>query len=215
MEPAPHLDVRGADAAEWLARALACLGGGGALAIPTESFYGLAVDCRDRDAVGRLLKLKGYAPGRPVLLLAASVEQVRRLTCWNEARGAAALAQAFWPGPLTLVIRAAPGVELAACPTGTLAIRVSSHPVPRRLAGALGAPVTGTSANPAGSPPARTASEAAAYFPGGLGVVLDAGPCAGGRPSTLLDLSGGVPTVLRQGSVSPAALGEVLGRPVR
>jgi L-threonylcarbamoyladenylate synthase len=156
------------DAGGWAPRAADCLAAGGIVALPTETFYGLAVDPASAAAVRRLLALKGYRPPSPVLLLAGSVQQVEDLCRWSDVRGAAELAQEFWPGPLTLVLPLRAGRRLAACPGGSMAVRVPHHPVARELAGRFGGPISGTSANPAGERPSRTAEEVCRYFPRGL-----------------------------------------------
>ncbi len=182
--------------------------------MPTESSYGLAVDPRHVAAVGRLLQLKGYATGRPLLLLAASVEQVAELCRWTESPVAAALAASFWPGPLTMILTLRVGLSLPACPGGTVALRVSSHAIPRRIAEAFGHPVTGTSANQAGGVPLRRAPEVGTLFGGQVDLVLDGGETQGGPASTLVNLAHGRLELLRVGPVTRAALEDCLGGPV-
>jgi L-threonylcarbamoyladenylate synthase len=109
-----------------------------------------------------------------------------------------------WPGPLTLVLRACPSVpDGVTAGTGTIGVRVSSHPVARALVRALGAPVTAPSANPSGAEPPTTAAGVLAYFDGALDLVLDAGPTPGGLASTVLDATVDPPRVLRQGPLRP------------
>jgi len=196
----------------WLPAARDSLRAGGIVGVATETYYGLAADPADAGAVSRLLALKGHPAGRPILLLAAGVEQVAALCDIDAAPGAACLAAAFWPGPLTLVLPLRPGRTLPACPSGTVALRVPGLAVPRSLAAALGSPITGTSANPAGAAPPVTARQVADYFPVGLAMILDCGPAPGEEPSTLLDLSGAGPRLLRAGRVTRQALEAKLGR---
>src|SRR3989442_8646515 len=115
---------------------------------------------------------------------------------------ARALMARHWPGALTLVLRARPGVpEEVTAGTGTVGVRLSPHPVARGLVSALGAPVTAPSANPSGLEPPTTASAVLAYFRDAIDLVLDGGPTAGGEPSTILDTTVEPPRVLRQGAV--------------
>jgi tRNA A37 threonylcarbamoyladenosine synthetase subunit TsaC/SUA5/YrdC len=110
-----------------------------------------------------------------------------------------------------LILPLGPGRSLAACPGGTAAIRVPAHPVPRRLAQAFGGFLTGTSANRAGQPAARSAPEVVRCFPRGLELILDGGPTAGEEPSTLVDLCSAEPRLVRAGAVPPGEVASVLG----
>jgi tRNA threonylcarbamoyl adenosine modification protein (Sua5/YciO/YrdC/YwlC family) len=113
----------------------------------------------------------------------------------------------FWPGPLTLVVPASARVPVEVTGgRGTVAVRVPGLALPRRLAAALGRPVTGTSANLHGQPPCRTALEVAAAFGDQLDLVLDGGPTAAGKPSTILDLTGDEPRILREGLLPASSL---------
>jgi L-threonylcarbamoyladenylate synthase len=117
----------------------------------------------------------------------------------------------FWPGPLTIILPARPEVPaLLTGGTGGIGVRQPAQAVTGRLLRALGFPVTGTSANRAGAPPLTRAREVAGEFGDGVDLVLDAGPCAGGRPSTVVDVSRTPPRLVRPGAVTLAALAEVL-----
>lgn len=189
-----------------LSSAATVLTRGGVVAVPTETFYGLAVDPLDPGAVRRLLSLKGKPERSPILLLLAGAGQVEDVASDLPAPFFS-LAERFWPGPLTIVVRAASSlpVEITAG-TGTVGIRVPGLALARKLAEALGRPITGTSANVHGSAPCRTATEVVRAFPEGIDLVLDGGPTAGGAPSTVLDLSGATPRIVRQGAVPIVAL---------
>ena len=151
-------------------------------------------------------RLKVKAADTPVLLLAADIAQVEGVSV-DPPPAFSVLAAAFWPGPLTLVLPAAPGLSVEITGgRGTVGVRVPGLALPRRLAAALGRPVTGVSANLHRRTPPRTAAEVAAFFGDGVDVVLDGGPTPGGAPSTLVDLSGPRPRVLRQGIIPLAAL---------
>jgi L-threonylcarbamoyladenylate synthase len=208
-----RLAAAGGEAERGFEGALAALRAGLVVAVPTDTFYGLAVDPREPAAVARLLHLKGHPPGRAVLLLAASPDQVRGMA---NCEGAAEIERliSLWPAPLTLILPLRQGVVLSGCPAGTVAVRVPRAEAPRRVAADLGFPVTGTSANPAGALPAVDAAEVRRYFGAGVAVLLDGGKTPGVAPSTLLDLSGPEPLLRRAGGVSRAAVEEALGRSI-
>ena len=152
-----------------LARAASVLRGGGVIVFPTDTLYGLAADARNPRAVEAVVRVKGRAPAEPLPLVAADAGQVEREAAVMSPL-ARRLARRFWPGPLTLVVAArtslAPAVTAG---TGTVAIRVPDHIVARRLAELAGVPLTSTSANRSGFPPAATAAEAAAGLGRGAG----------------------------------------------
>jgi L-threonylcarbamoyladenylate synthase len=174
---------------------------GGVVALPTETFYGLAAAALDAGSVRRIFELKGRPESKPLLVLVDSVamaETVAHLT--PPARD---LMTRYWPGALTLVLPALPTVpSVVTAGTGTLGVRLSPHPIARGLVALLGEPVTAPSANPNGLAPPTSAVGVLAYFPGGLDLVLDGGPTAGGEPSTVLDLTAEPPRLLRQGAVA-------------
>lgn len=173
---------------------------GGVVAFPTDTLYGLAVNPRDHDAVARLFDLKGRPAGSPIPLVAADVAQAAQTGEMTEI--GRRLAGRFWPGPLTLVIRAGPAIdELIHQGLGTIGIRVPAHPVARALARGAQRAVTATSANPSGQPAAVTADEVRAAFGDRLDVVVDAGPARGGAPSTIVDVTTDPPRLVRAGAV--------------
>jgi L-threonylcarbamoyladenylate synthase len=173
---------------------------GGVVALPTETFYGLAAPALDSGAVRRIFALKGRPESKPLLVLVASaamVETVARVT--PRARD---LMLRYWPGALTLVLHALPAVPpVVTAGTGTLGVRLSPHPIAHGLVGLLGEPVTAPSANPSGLAPPTSAAGVLAYFPEGIDLVLDGGATPGGEPSTVLDLTTEPPRVLRQGAL--------------
>jgi L-threonylcarbamoyladenylate synthase len=183
-----------------LGRAAEVLRAGGLVAFPTETFYGLGAAALDGGAVQSVFLVKGRAESKPVLVLVDSPEMVSRLAEVSER--ARRLMARHWPGALTLVLPARPGLpaELTAG-TGTVGVRLSPHPVARALVRALGGPVTAPSANLAGAPPPTTAAEVLRAFDGVIALVLDGGPTPGGQPSTVLDVSVEPPRVIRQGPV--------------
>jgi L-threonylcarbamoyladenylate synthase len=185
---------------------------GRVIALPTETFYGLAADGLDGAALVAVNRLKGKPDGSPVLLLLSDADQVAGVAR-ELPESFEPLARRFWPGPLTLVLRACSSLPRAAAGggLGTVAVRVPGLGLPRRLAAALGRPISGPSANRHGQAPPTTAAQVREAFPQGLELLLDGGPTAGTAPSTILDLTGPRPRLLREGALSSAALGEFLG----
>jgi L-threonylcarbamoyladenylate synthase len=170
------------------------------VALPTETFYGLAAAARDASAVARIFELKGRPDSKPLLVLVDSVAMTETVASVTPA--ARALMAVYWPGALTLVLPALPVVpSVVTAGTGTLGVRLSPHPIARGLVELLGAPVTAPSANPNGLSPPTSASGVLAYFPEGVDLVLDGGPTPGGEPSTVLDLTAEPPRIVRQGAV--------------
>lgn len=185
--------------------------GGGVIAFPTETFYGLGVDPFNVPAVQRLYDLKGRSPQtRPILVLIRSRHELQALV--SEITPAAErLMQACWPGPLTLVFRAAetaPSVLTAG--TGTIGVRLSAYPDVQRVLEVIGGPLTGTSANRTGQPPATTADEVERAFGADVDLIVNGGPTPGGLPSTVVDTTVNPPRLIREGCVSQAALRAVL-----
>jgi L-threonylcarbamoyladenylate synthase len=192
---------------ERLDEALVRLKAGGVVALPTETFYGLAVRSFDGAAAARVNRLKGKPEERsPMLLLLADGAQVATV-CEKLPDLFETLAERFWPGPLTLIVPAGPRLpEEISAGLGTVAVRVPGLALPRRMAARLGEPITGPSANLHRQPPARTAGEVAAAFPTGVDLILDGGPAPGGASSTILDLTVTPPRIVREGQVPRLAL---------
>ena len=189
----------------WLQEVVEVLAAGGVVALPTETFYGLAADSRNREGISRVLQLKGRAPDHPLLLLTHDCAAARQISPAADGRFDD-LAAAFWPGPLTMILP--PGEPLPAeltGPTGGVGVRVPAAAIPRQIARALGAPITGTSANLAGEPPAAAATEVD-LDAGLLSGIVDGGATPGGTPSTLVDLTGAVARIVRNGAVPDSAI---------
>ncbi len=175
---------------------------GGVIAYPTDTFYGLGVDPKNPVAVKRLYEIKGRKADQPILLLIAKAEDVKEWTA--EINSASEnLMKTFWPGPLTLVFKAGADVprELTAG-TGNIGLRVPGNELTRNLLDFLGIALTGTSANVSGGSSPQTAEEAAASLGNTVDLILDGGRTAGGRPSTVVDVSTSQPFVLREGVFS-------------
>lgn len=170
-----------------------CLSRSQVVAIPTETFYGLAVPPEDAQAVARLFALKGRELSKAFPLVGASLEQLEDLVvipaAWR------ARLREIWPAPLSVVVAARR--QVPACGP-TAAVRVPAHPLLRQLLAVTG-PLTATSANLAGNPPAQTVEDLAPIAQG-LELALDGGATPGGLPSTLLDLTATPPRVLRPGA---------------
>ncbi len=184
-----------------LARAAGILLRGGLVVFPTDTLYGLAADPRHAGGVARVYHAKGRMAARALPLIAGDLAQVEALATTLPA-ATRRLAGRFWPGPLTLVVDAAPtivpGVHGG---TGGVAVRVPDQAVARALALQLGFPVVATSANRSGSPASRLAEMAAAALEGDVDLVLDSGPTPGGEPSTIVDARGETPTLIRAGAI--------------
>ena len=178
---------------------------GEVLAIPTDTFYGLAADPLQPKAVERIFRIKKRPETKPILLLIASTGQLRGLV-----RGVPplfhTLAARFWPGPLTMVLPAADGVpDAVTAGTGAVAVRLPAAAVPRALAREVGRPLTGTSANLSGHRAARTAREAASQLGGSVYYILDGGRARSREASTILDLTG-PPRIVRSGAIPASDL---------
>ena len=182
----------------------------GVLAYPTETVYGFGTAV-DHDSVEALVRMKGRPPGKPFLLLIGDPQQVARLDLHLPAY-ASHLAARFWPGPLTLVLRGGDGrvpVRLRG-PEGGVAVRYTPHPGLQRLLQAYGEPITSTSANRPGVPPAMAVGEIVQQWPDeirrGLLHVLDGGRLEPSQPSTVVDCTGRRPRVIRPGVLSAQQL---------
>ncbi len=173
---------------------------GGVVALPTETFYGLAAAALDAGSVKRIFELKGRPESKPLLVLVDSVSMAQTVAHVNST--ARDLMMRYWPGALTLVLPALASVpSIVTAGTGTLGVRLSPQPIARGVVELLGEPVTAPSANPNGLGPPTTAAGVLAYFPDGIDLVLDGDSTPGGQPSTVLDLTVDPPRMLRQGAV--------------
>ncbi|MFD8019702.1 L-threonylcarbamoyladenylate synthase [Streptomyces lavendulae] len=187
---------------------------GGLVALPTETVYGLGANAEDAAAIARTFQVKGRPPTHPLIVHIGGAEQ---LDDWvrDVPDTARLLAEHFWPGPLTLVLRRGPRVPLEA--TGgleTVAVRVPDHPVALALLSAFGGGVTAPSANRFGSVSPTTADHVRAELGDAVDFVLDGGSCQVGVESTIVDATGDTPAILRPGGVTREDLEAVLGRPL-
>jgi L-threonylcarbamoyladenylate synthase len=188
-------------AGEWLALSLGTLSREGVVAYPTDTLYGLGADPRSAAAVARLYRIKGRAVDQAIPLIASDRAQLEACGAVLSPLGAR-LAEALWPGPLTLVIDAWPGLDAALLAGGDgVAVRVPAHDVARALARGLGHPITSTSANRSGEPATPDPDAVAAAIGPDLDGLVDAGRAPGGPASTIVDARGRAPRLLRAGVV--------------
>lgn len=174
---------------------------GGVIAYPTETFYGLCVDPFNADAVEALYRLKDRPPSSPMPLIIGGISMLRFVT--NELPPhAKKLMKRFWPGPLTIVLKATEHLPAAVTAgTGTVAVRLSGSPLARRLSNTFGSPITSTSANPSGKKPPVTAREVIDYFDGSISMLIDGGRLEGTLGSTIVDVTGERPEIVREGEI--------------
>jgi L-threonylcarbamoyladenylate synthase len=188
-------------------RAVALMRQGRPVAFPTETVYGLGAPAEAEHTVRRIFELKGRPQDKPLIVHVHDATQAQRLVDrWTE--GAELLAQAFWPGPLTLILpsngRVAPAVTAGG---STVAVRAPSHRVARTLIATLGEGIAAPSANPSGEPPPTTAHEVAKHFGEHLAMVLDGGATTFAMPSTIVDLTDEAGArILRLGAITRAQL---------
>jgi L-threonylcarbamoyladenylate synthase len=200
---------------EILARAAALLRRGGLVAFPTETVYGLGANALDGAAVARIFAAKGRPANNPLIVHVAETGEAVHLTAgWPEV--AARLAERFWPGPLTLVLpkhRVVPDLVTAGGPT--VAVRMPAHPVARGLIRAAGLAIAAPSANRSALLSPTRAEHVLRSLDGRIDLVLDGGPTPGGLESTVLDVTGTPPRLLRPGLVTPEEIEAVVGPIVR
>ncbi|WP_019808184.1 L-threonylcarbamoyladenylate synthase [Saccharomonospora halophila] len=196
--------------AEGLKAAAAAVRSGRLVVLPTDTVYGIGADAFDSAAVRALLRAKRRGPDMPVGVLVGSWSTVDGLVL-GVSREARALIEAFWPGDLSLVLPHAPSLQWDLGSTrGTVMLRMPLHPVALELLREVG-PMAVSSANVSGMPPAATAREASDQLGDSVAVYLDGGPSGEPVASTIVDLTGSRPVMLREGPVTAAAVSEVLG----
>jgi L-threonylcarbamoyladenylate synthase len=185
--------------------------GGGVIAFRTDTFYGLGADPFNREAIVRIRELKGREDDKPILLLVSDENEVDRFI--EQSEFFKLVAKGHWPAPLTLigVARTEVPIELTAG-TKSLGVRLPDDDEVRSFVRACGGALTATSANVSGQPPARTAKEVENYFPAGIDLIIDGGEVAAIEPSTVIDLNGPQPKLIREGAVKVEALSALLGQ---
>ena len=189
------------------------LKGGRLVVLPTDTLYGIAADAFDSSAVNALLRAKHRGRDMPVPVLVGSWNTIDGLVLSVRPQ-ARELIRAFWPGGLSLVVQQAPSLAWDLGDTrGTVMLRMPLHPVALDLLREIG-PLAVSSANVSGSPPARTVAQAREQFGEAVGVYLDGGESVDPVASTIVDLTGDQPRILREGAVATADIADVLGMPV-
>ncbi len=195
--------VRPAEAGipEAVARASGVIDKGGIIAYPTETFYGLGVKFDDSDALRKLYGIKHRSADKALPLIIGD-KRCLGLLATSITDSAERLIEKFWPGPLTLLLSAKPGIsEFITAGTGKIAVRIPGESFALDLARSLGFPITATSANISGSPPADNADDVLRYFGDVLDLIIDCGKTPGGNPSTIVDASEEKIQILREGAV--------------
>lgn len=198
------------DDADGRAAAIEVLRSGGIVALPTDTVYGVAVALETPGGVERLFRVKRRPPDKGIMLLLVNAAQAATIGVMGPA--AAALADACWPGGLTVVVPQRPDIRLPVALTAgveTIGLRVPDHAAPRALAAAVG-PLPTTSANVSGLPEAHDATEIIEQLGDAIDLILDGGPAHGGPPSTVVDCSGNLPLLLRSGAIPVARIVAIL-----
>jgi len=195
-----------------LGRAASVLRGGGLIAFPTETVYGLGANAKDAAAVARIFDAKGRPAANPVIVHVSDANEVLNVAASISETGKT-LAERFWPGPLTLVLPKRADIPAIVTAGGiTVAVRCPSHPVARALIREAGVPVAAPSANRSTELSPTRAEHVLAGLDGRIDMILDGGPCPGGLESTVVDVSGPQPRVLRHGLIDVATLESAIGQ---
>jgi L-threonylcarbamoyladenylate synthase len=210
-DPDPQGSARSAQAStEGFAAAVAWLQAGELVAFPTDTVYGVGAICWNEEAVARLYTAKLRSPDKAIPILLADAADLALVAADLPSAGNR-LAEAFWPGPLTLVVSRTAAVSDAVTAGGdTVAVRIPNHELTRALIRAAGAPLATTSANISGGPSPVTAAEVAAQLGGRIAMILDGGRCPGGAASTVVDVTGPTPRIMRLGPITEADILAVL-----
>jgi L-threonylcarbamoyladenylate synthase len=198
-----------------LAAAVRCLAAGGLVAFPTETVYGLGADATNAAAIARLYQAKGRPAFNPLIAHVGDIGAARQIARFEPT--ALALAEAFWPGPLTLVLPKAkdcPVADLATAGLDTVAIRIPAHPVARQILRAFGGPVVAPSANLSGHVSPTTAAHVQSDLAGRIDLIVDGGPVDVGVESTIVGCFD-EPMLLRPGGLPRGEIERLLGRPLK
>ena len=186
------------------------LNSGGVIAFPTDTFYGLGADPFNLNALSKVFRIKQRPLNKPLLVLIHSLDQLADLT-QEVTDNARKLMERFWPGPLTLIFKAAPGLpDALTAGTGTIGIRLPGHPFTRRFLETLGRPLTAPSANLSNAEEPKTAQQVASTLEDKLDLIVDGGSTPGGKSSTVLDTTTNPATLIREGALARGDLELVL-----
>ncbi len=189
-------------------RAVAVLYGGGLVALPTDTVYGVAALANDAQAIERIYQVKERSENKAIAVLIGEFSQLSRVAA-SQNGNARRLAEVFWPGALTLVLPRHPGLPDNLSPQPTIGVRMPDHAFTRRLL-ALTGPLATSSANLSGGPNPHNAQEVLAQLDGRIELVLDGSDAPGGVPSTVVDCTGDSISILRQGAIKPQRLWQAL-----
>ncbi len=199
------------ETSEAIERAVAVLRNGGLVAIPTDTVYGVAALVNDTHAIERIFQVKERSENKAIAVLIGQMAQLSTVAS-SLTETARRLAEAFWPGGLTLVLPRHADLPENLSPQPTIGVRMPDHAFARRLLAATG-PLATSSANLSGGPNPRNAQEVLAQLDGRIELVLDGGDAPGGVPSTVVDCTGEDITILRQGAITPEKLRPALDNP--
>ena len=185
-----------------IAEAAEVIKNGGLVAVPTETIYGLAANGLSEAAVEKLFEAKGRPETNPISLFVADMKDAEQF-CRDIPDEAYVLGGQFWPGPLTMILKRRENVpDIITAGSDSVGVRCPDNALTLELLKKAGVPLTGTSANISGQPGANNIAEVMAYFDGKIERAIDGGECTGGVPSTVLDMTGDRPRILRQGALS-------------
>ncbi len=209
------METRIYTSASELAEVAELLRGGKLAALPTETVYGLCANGMDAAAVAEIYAVKGRDENKPLSLMVAGKEAAEAL-CRDVPPAAYALMDAFWPGPLTLILPAREEIPSVVLAGGkSVGLRCPDHPLTRELLRLCALPLAAPSANPSGEAAAVSAEEVLAYFRGRIPAVVDGGACPAGEPSTVLDMSQKPWKILRQGALSEEKIAQLLRKQLK
>ena len=196
-------------------KAVQILRAGGLVAMPTETVYGLGADASDQAAIAKVFAAKGRPLDHPLIVHLADISQLKGWAA-SLSPNALKLAQAFWPGPLTLILKKQPSVlKSLTAGQNTIGIRIPSHPVAQALLRAFGGGIAAPSANRFTHISPTTAAAVREELGNKVDLILDGGECEVGLESTIIDMSGDVPVILRPGMITAAAIESVLGQAIQ
>ena len=194
-----------------LEKAVRSLGNGGVVVFPTDTLYGLGADVFSLPALQRIFSIKGRPADLALPVLVADMDQLEAVALPMSSQ-ARRLAQRFWPGPLTLVMHRSPDLpDLVTGGADTVAVRMPGHPVPLELARRLGRPITGTSANLSGQPDLLDLGALENQLGNLVDHIIQTGPVPAGTASTIMDVTGDAPQLLREGAISLEEILEAAG----
>ncbi len=204
--------IQNFDALSVLNEAAQTLALGGLVAFPTETVYGLGANALDNEAVSRIFVAKGRPQDNPLIVHVSNFDMLNSVVS-EVPEEAKRLIDAFWPGPLTIILKKSERVsEKVTAGLDTVAVRMPAHPMALYLIEQAGVPVAAPSANLSGSPSTTRVEHVIHDLSGRVDYIIDGGPCAVGLESTVLDVTGKEPQILRPGGVSPEEIEKVLGK---